>query len=85
MPRPATGVTARFGSAELVDFPHGQCRTADSLVATVATRAGLPVMPGQERRATLDRIRAYLVSRPGTARAEFTLPMMTGVLRVRRL
>jgi hypothetical protein len=43
------------------------------------------VMPEQEREATLGRIRAFLASRPETARGEFTLPMLTGVLRVGRL
>jgi hypothetical protein len=33
----------------------------------------------------LVRIRAFLASRPETADGEFTLPMLTGVLRVRRL
>jgi SAM-dependent methyltransferase len=81
---PNTGV-ARFGSPQQAEFPHGQPRTADSLVATLGTRAGILVMPEQEREATLNRIRAYLGSKPGTARGEFTLPMLTGVLRVRRL
>jgi SAM-dependent methyltransferase len=81
---PSTGLVARFGSAEQVEFPHGQRRTADSLVATLATRAGMLVMPEGEREATLDRIRAFLGSRPETAYGEFTLPMLTGVLRARR-
>jgi SAM-dependent methyltransferase len=82
---PRTGVAARFGSPEQAEFPHGQLRTADSLVATLATRAGMLVMPDQERAAALGRIRAFLASRPETAGGEFTLPMLTGVLRVRRL
>ncbi|MFE7030062.1 class I SAM-dependent methyltransferase [Streptomyces sp. NPDC057621] len=82
---PATAAAARFGSPEQAAFPHGQRRTAASLVATVATRAGMLVMPSQEREATLGRIHAYLASRPETAHGEFTLPMLTGVLRVRRL
>ncbi|MGW8949143.1 class I SAM-dependent methyltransferase [Streptomyces sp. NPDC055709] len=82
---PKTGAAARFGSPEQVEFPHGQRRTADSLVATIATRAGVLVMPEQEREATLGRIRAFLAGTPETARGEFTLPMLTGVLRVRRL
>ncbi|MGW3726621.1 class I SAM-dependent methyltransferase [Streptomyces sp. NPDC000851] len=82
---PKTGVAARFGSPEQAEFPHGQRRTADSLVATIATRAGVLVMPEQEQQATLGRIRAFLASRPETTRGEFTLPMLTGVLRVRRL
>jgi ubiquinone/menaquinone biosynthesis C-methylase UbiE len=75
----------QFGSPEQAEFPHGQRRTADSLVATFATKAGMLVMPEQEREATLGRIRAFLASRPETARGEFTLPMLTGVLRVGRL
>ena len=43
------------------------------------------VMQEQEQDATLGRIRAFLASRPETARGEFTLPMLTGVLRVGRL
>ncbi|MFI6926636.1 class I SAM-dependent methyltransferase [Nonomuraea spiralis] len=82
---PRTGGSARFGSPEQAEFPHGQRRTADSLVATIATRAGMLVMPDREREATLGRIRAFLASGPETARGEFTLPMLTGVLRVRRL
>jgi SAM-dependent methyltransferase len=82
---PKTGVAARFGSPEQAQFPHGQRRTADSLVATIATRAGMLVMPEQEQGATLGRIRAFLASRQETARGEFTLPMLTAVLRVRRL
>ncbi|MEU5868882.1 MULTISPECIES: class I SAM-dependent methyltransferase [unclassified Nonomuraea] len=82
---PRTGAPARFGSPEQAEFPHGQRRTADSLVETLATRAGMLVMPEQERTARLARIRAYLASRPETAEGEFTLPMLTAVLRVRRL
>ena len=82
---PSIGLVARFGSPEQAEFPHGQRRTADSLVATIATRAGLLVMPEHEQEATLGRIRAFLASRPETARGEFTLPMLTGVLCVRRV
>ncbi|MFE7114518.1 class I SAM-dependent methyltransferase [Streptomyces sp. NPDC057654] len=82
---PQTGGAAHFGSPEQAEFPHGQCRTADSLVETLATRAGVLVMPEQEQEATLGRIREFLASRPETARGEFTLPMLTGVLRVQRL
>jgi SAM-dependent methyltransferase len=81
---PKTGPPARFGSAEQAEFAHGQRRTADSLVATIATRAGLLVMPEPEQQATLGRIRTFLASRPETAHGEFTVPMLTGVLRVRR-
>lgn len=76
--------TSTFSSPEQVEFPHGQRRTAGSLVATLATKAGILTMPEQERAAVLGRARAYLASRPETAAGEFTLPMLTGVLRVRR-
>ncbi|MET8233981.1 class I SAM-dependent methyltransferase [Micromonospora sp. NPDC005298] len=82
---PGTGPVARFDAAAQVEFPHGQRRTADSLVATLATRAGMLVMADPERRAVLGRIRDFLGSTPETARGEFTLPMLTGVLRARRL
>lgn len=82
---PHAGRAARFGSAEQAEFPHGQLRTAGSLVAALATRAGMLVMPEQEQAATLGRIRAFLASRPETARGEFTLPILTGVLRARLL
>jgi SAM-dependent methyltransferase len=82
---PSGDRAARFGSAEQAEFPHGQRRTAESLVATLATRAGMLRMPEHERDVTLGRIRAFLASRPETARGAFTLPMCTGVLRVRRL
>jgi hypothetical protein len=80
---PRSAAPARFGSPEQAEFPHGQSRTADSLVATLATRAGMLVMPEPQREAALDRIRAYLAGRPETARGEFILPMLTCVLRVR--
>jgi hypothetical protein len=82
---PHGGEPGRFGSPEQAEYLHGQRRTADSLVATLGTRAGMLVMPAQERDASLGRIRAFLASRPEAARDEFTLPMLTGVLRARRL
>ncbi|MFI7214925.1 class I SAM-dependent methyltransferase [Micromonospora maritima] len=81
---PTDGGVARFEAPEQAEFPHGQRRTAESLVATLATRAGMLVMPAPERDATLGRIRAFLASRPETAAGEFTLPMLTCVLRLRR-
>jgi len=79
---PTAGASA-FASAEQADFPHVHRRTADSLVATLATRAGVLVMTADDRDARLSRIRAYLASRPETAEGEFDLPMRTSMLRVR--
>lgn len=74
-----------FGPAERAVFGHGQRRSVDSLIATIATHSRLLVMPEQERAELLGRIRAFLVSRPETADGEFTLPLLTGVLRARRI
>jgi SAM-dependent methyltransferase len=82
---PNSELVPNFGSPEQVEFSHGQRRTADSLVQTFATKAGILVMPEPEREVILDRIRSFLASRPETAVGEFNLPMMTGVLRVERL
>jgi SAM-dependent methyltransferase len=82
---PSDGQVARFGSPEQAEFPHDQRHTAESLVAKIATHAGLLIMPDEQRAATLGRIRDFLASRPETAGGEFILPTLTGVLRVRRL
>ncbi|MGW4645448.1 class I SAM-dependent methyltransferase [Kitasatospora sp. NPDC004289] len=82
---PKDGSAARFGGPEQRTFPHGQLRTADSLVAALATRAGVIVMPEPERAATLARIRGHLAATPETAVGAFTLPLLTGVLRTHRL
>ena len=82
---PKNGQAARFGDLDQVEFPHDQRHTAGSLVAKIATHAGLLVMPELEREETLNRVRDFLASRPETARGEFTLPTLTGVLRVSRL
>ena len=47
---PNGGSIAQFGSPEQAEFSHGQRRTADSLVATFATKAGMLVMPEQGTR-----------------------------------
>ncbi|WP_224277838.1 class I SAM-dependent methyltransferase [Streptomyces sp. LS1784] len=82
---PTSGGEARFESAEQAEFPHGQQRTADSLVATLATKAGILVMPERRRETLLDETRTYLAGRPETGGGEFTLPMLTSVLRARRI
>lgn len=81
---PRSGEPGHFGSAEQAEFAHHQQRTADSFVATLATRAGMLTMAEDERATVLTRIRAYLDSRPETSNGDFDLPMLTCVLRVRR-
>jgi SAM-dependent methyltransferase len=73
-----------FEPPERAEFPHGQRRTAESLVAAIATHSRLLVMPEAEREQLLGQIRAYLAARPETSSGEFTLPMVTGVLRAIR-
>ncbi|WP_430782290.1 class I SAM-dependent methyltransferase [Actinoplanes sp. G11-F43] len=75
------GSTSPFAPSEVGVFRHGQVRTADSLVATLGTRAGVLVMPDGERAAVLGRIREFLAGTPQTADGEFVLPMLTCVLR----
>jgi SAM-dependent methyltransferase len=82
---PRTGNDVRFGQAEQATFAHGQPRTAETLTATLATRAGLVVMPEPARGERLDAIRSNLAGDPETADGEFVLPMLTCVLRTRLL
>ena len=75
----------QFTPAERAEFGHGQPRTAESLAATIATHSKLLVMPVAERDRMLARVRGYLAARPETSDGEFTLPMVTAVVRsVRR-
>jgi len=48
-------------------------------------RPEILIMPDRHRGVVFDRIRAYLGSSTETASGEFAVPMLTGVLRVRRL
>ena len=80
---PTVAGRARFGSPEQQAFPHGQDRTADTLTATLGTRAGMLVMPMSERATRLGMIREFLASRPETGQGAFRLPMLTCVLRTR--
>jgi SAM-dependent methyltransferase len=73
-----------FSAAEVGEFGHGQARTADSLLATIGTHSHLLVMEEAERARLLARVGDFLRSQPETAHGEFTLPMVTVVLRARR-
>jgi SAM-dependent methyltransferase len=73
-----------FSPPDRAEFPHELRRTAESLVATIATHSRLLVMDEEARAALLGRIGDYLARRPETSAGEFTLPMLTGVLRARR-
>jgi len=82
--RMAAAGAGLFRDAQTREFGHGQPRTADSLLATIATHSHLLVMDEAERTALLARVRDFLRARPETSDGEFTLPMVTVALRAVR-
>jgi SAM-dependent methyltransferase len=73
-----------FEPPEAREFEHGQRRTAESLLATIATHSNLLVMTEPDRAQLLAQVRDFLHARPETATGEFVLPMVTAVLRAAR-
>jgi len=73
-----------FHAAEEGEFGHGQARTADSLLATIATHSNFLVLAEPDRARLLAQVHDYLHACPETAAGEFVLPMVTAVLRVPR-
>lgn len=71
----------RFAPFEESWFPNTHRRTIDSLAETFGTHSRMLVIPEEERAEVLERIRAYLRSRPETAAGEFDMPLVTKVLR----
>ncbi len=71
----------RFGPVERAEFANAKLRTAESLVALLATHSSMLILPPAERDRLLGKARAYLAARPETAAGEFELPMVTSVLR----
>ena len=82
--RLAAAGTDLFGTPEIGEFEHGQRRTADSLLATIATHSNFLVLEEPDRARLLAQVRDYLHACPQTAAGEFVLPMVTAVLRMRR-
>jgi SAM-dependent methyltransferase len=80
---PARGIAAHPALAPLerADFPHRQRRTADSLLATVATHSHVLVLEPRERDELLGRVRDFLASRPETSGGSFDLEIVTRVQR----
>lgn len=74
-----------FSPAESGMFPHRQRRTADSLVATLATHSSLLVLEPDDRKRELARIRDFLTSRPETCDGAFDLAILTRIDRCVRL
>jgi SAM-dependent methyltransferase len=86
------GETATFGVNQFGDlfepitraeFANSLPRTAQSLVATMATHSQVLVLPPADRERLLGQVRDYLAARPETGAGEFELPMVTTVLRTR--
>jgi SAM-dependent methyltransferase len=75
---------AEFTPVERAEFPNVLRRTADSLLATIATHSQVLVMSPAERQRVLAQIRDYLASTPETASGEFDLPMVTSAIRAVR-
>ncbi|MBO0805968.1 MAG: class I SAM-dependent methyltransferase [Nocardiopsaceae bacterium] len=78
------GTASPFAQREIAEFPNSQRRTATSLVAAIATHSRFLIMEPPERDRILARVRRYLGSRPETSAGEFTLPLVTVVLRAVR-
>jgi SAM-dependent methyltransferase len=73
-----------FAPVEEREFGNGQLRSADSLVAAMATNSRMLVMPEADRARTLSTIRDLLDRQPETSAGEFTLPLVTVALRAVR-
>lgn len=70
-----------FGPAERAEFAHQQAHTAASLLALSGTHSKALTLPSAEREALLRGVAGFLASRPQASSGEFTLPMMTVVVR----
>jgi SAM-dependent methyltransferase len=73
-----------FTPVEECEFGNGHLRSADSLVAGIATNSRMLVMDEAERATTLATIRDFLLRQPETAVGEFTMPLVTVALRAAR-
>jgi SAM-dependent methyltransferase len=73
-----------FAPAEEREFGNGQLRSADALVAAIATHSRMLVMDEAERARTLATIRDFLHHQPETSAGEFTLPLVTVAVRAVR-
>jgi SAM-dependent methyltransferase len=82
--RLAAAGSGRFEPPDVAEFENGQRRTADSLLATIATHSNFLVMEEPERTRLLAEVREFLHACPETGAGEFVFPMVTAVLRITR-
>ena len=68
---------AGFGPVEQARFAHRHRRTAESMTATIGTHSHTLVVSDEERAEVLDRVRAFLDSRPETSGGTFDHPLVT--------
>ncbi|MGH3205363.1 MAG: class I SAM-dependent methyltransferase [Streptosporangiaceae bacterium] len=73
-----------FEAPDVAEFENGQRRTADSLLATIATHSNFLVMEEPGRTRLLAEMRDFLHGHPETGAGEFVFPMVTAVLRTTR-
>jgi SAM-dependent methyltransferase len=73
-----------FDAGQAREFEYGQRRTADSLLATIATHSHLLVMDEPERARLLAQVSDFLRAQPETSAGDFVLPLVTVVLRALR-
>jgi SAM-dependent methyltransferase len=73
-----------FTPVEEREFGNGHLRSADSLVAGIATNSRMLLMDEAERARTLAAIRDFLHRQPETSAGEFTMPLVTVALRTAR-
>ena len=73
-----------FAPVEEREFGNGQLRSADSLVAAIATQSRMLVMDEAERVRALATIRDFPHRQPETSAGEFSLPLVTVALRAVR-
>ena len=75
---------AWFSPTERAEFANSQRLTAQMLVELIGTHSQILVMAPADRDRILAKVRAYLASRPETAKGQFELPMVTSVIRAVR-
>jgi SAM-dependent methyltransferase len=73
-----------FGPAEEAIFEHAQARTAESLIDTLRTHSMFLIMEPDEREAVLSEVRDYLAATTQTRSGEFSLPIRTLAIRIKR-
>jgi SAM-dependent methyltransferase len=83
--RAAKSGAGLFDAAQTSEFPNGQVRTADSLVAAIATHSNLLTATESERQDLLAQVSDFLHRQPETSAGEFTLPLITVAVRARRV